>query len=92
MRLVGREMVVEFMAQHADVRDPLKAWVKEVEDADWATPQQLKARHASASFLANDEVVFNVKGNAYRLKVKVNYPLRIVLVLRVGTHAEYSRW
>jgi mRNA interferase HigB len=48
--------------------------------------------HASASFLADYRVVFNLKGNTYRLDVKVSYVSQIVLIMRIGTHAEYNAW
>ena len=58
----------------------------------WRTPAEVKARYVSASFLANNRVVFNLKGNKYRLDTKIAYQVGVVLVKRIGTHAEYSRW
>jgi mRNA interferase HigB len=92
MRVVGRMRLEEFASQHADVRAPLDAWVCEVEEANWQAPADLKARFPSASILGDARVIFNVKGNRYRLEVKVNYEMKTVLVTRIGTHAEYSKW
>lgn len=92
MKLVGRELLTAFMQKHADVRTPLSAWVAEAEAAAWKGPDDIKARYASASFLGDNEVIFNIKGNSYRLKVQVSYAAQLVIVKNVGTHAEYDRW
>jgi mRNA interferase HigB len=52
----------------------------------------IKARYSSASFLSDNRVVFNVKGNKYRLLVKVGFNLQTVIIQRIGTHAEYDKW
>lgn len=59
--------------------------------ARWFGPIDIKRRYPSASFLAENVVIFNVRGNRYRLVVKVNYPAQLVLVKRFGTHAEYDK-
>jgi mRNA interferase HigB len=92
MKLVGRELLTDFMKEHADTRAALAAWVAEVEGATWTGPADIKARYPSASFLADNEVIFNIKGNNYRLKVQVLYAPQLVIVKRIGTHAEYDRW
>ncbi len=92
MRLVGKERLAEFERAHADIRDPLRAWIAEVEDADWKGTADVKARYPSASFLSQNRVIFNIKGNKYRIETKVNYEMKVVLVTRIGVHAEYSKW
>jgi mRNA interferase HigB len=92
MKVVGRQSLTDFMDRHADARESVVAWIAEVEKAAWKGPNEVKARYASASFLPNNEVVFNLKGNRYRLKVIVAYAAQSVVVLKVGTHAEYNRW
>ena len=92
MKLLGVKVLDDFWLKHADIRNQLEAWIAEVQDAEWQTPQDIKARYAHASFLADNRVVFNLKGNSYRLDVKVNYKNQIVLVKRVGTHEEYDAW
>lgn len=74
------------------MRGQLRAWAAEVEDADWQNTMDIKNRYPSASIIAGGRVVFNLKGNKYRLDARINFPTRIVLVVRVGTHAEYDRW
>ena len=67
------------------------AWHREVEKEDWDTPAKVKAKYGSASIVGDDRVVFNIKGNTYRLVVRINYPFRVVYIRFIGTHAEYDR-
>jgi mRNA interferase HigB len=92
MRVLGRQRLEEFRAAHADARPSIDAWLAEAEAAEWQTPNDIKARYRSASFLSDNRVVFNLKGNKYRLETQINFQFQIVLVTRVGTHAEYSKW
>lgn len=73
-----------------DSEDPLKAWYAEAKKAAWKTPADIKAKYRSASFVADNRVVFNIGGNKYRLVVHVNYEIGVVLVKFVGTHGEYN--
>lgn len=90
--MVGVDALVAFAKKHADAESPLQAWLAEAKDAEWRTPQDVKDRYAHASILAGDRVVFNVKGNDYRLLVRISYVVGIVRVERIGTHAEYDKW
>lgn len=80
----------EYWERHPDAEEPLLAWYREVAQADWETPTDLKAKYRSASIVGDNRAVFNIKGNDYRLVVRINYPCRIVYVRFVGTHAEYD--
>ena len=92
MRVVGRDKLDAFMKKHAQSKGKLSAWLKEAENADWKTSQDIKDRHASASFLSDNQVIFNISGNKYRLVVAVRYRNGIAQVTHVGTHAEYDKW
>jgi len=92
MRVVGKRKLDDFEQRHADVRSHVDAWICEVEEAEWESPHDIKAQYATASLLAENRVVFKLKGNSYRLDVKVSYPTKVVLVMRIGTHAEYDKW
>ena len=92
MKVVGKKFLKDFCDRHADARSALYAWLAEAEDAEWKQPADIKEKHSSASFLSGKRVVFNIKGNSYRLLVKVSYKNQIVLVEKAGTHAEYSKW
>ena len=91
MQLVGLLKLDAFMRKHADSRGPLDAWQTEVEAASWNGPQEIRDRYPSASFLADSRVIFNIKGNTYRLVVKARYQNGIVLIEWIGTHAEYDK-
>lgn len=90
MRVIAKRTLREFWERHSDAREPLLAWYREVEQEDWDTPAKVKAKYRSASIVPGNRVVFNIKGNDYRLVVKINYPYRVVYVRFVGTHVEYD--
>lgn len=92
MKVVGVAIINDFAKDHADVRNQIGAWLSEAEEAHWENPQAIRYRFPSASFVGKDRVIFNLKGNNYRLDVKINYKNQIVLIKRCGTHAEYNRW
>ena len=75
----------------ANLLGPLFAWFREVEKEDWDSPIKVRDRYPRASIVGKDRVVFRIKGNAYRLIVRVNYPYRAVVIRFIGTHAEYDR-
>ena len=90
MRIIAKKALREFWKRHPDAEEPLLAWYREVEKADWDTPAKVKEKYRGASIVGDNRVVFNVKGNDYRLVVKINYPYRVVYIRFVGTHAEYD--
>jgi mRNA interferase HigB len=89
MRVIAKRTLRQFWELYSDAEDPLLAWFREVEKEDWSNPAQVKEKYRSASFVGG-RVVFNIKGNDYRLVVRINYPRRIVYVRFVGTHKEYD--
>ncbi|MDB5902093.1 MAG: uncharacterized protein JWM26_971, partial [Betaproteobacteria bacterium] len=91
MRIVGRDKLDAFSAKHSDARSWLENWIADAELSDWDTPQDIKDRYSAASFLSGNVVIFNVKGNRYRLEVRVAYGTGTVVVRAIETHAEYSR-
>lgn len=91
MRILGLPLIEEFKKNHADVRGQLDAWRDAVERETWQTPQDIKRRYKYADFLAENRVIFNIKGSSYRLVVQVRYRVGIVVIEWVGTHAEYSK-
>jgi mRNA interferase HigB len=91
MRIIAKKALREFWECHPDAEEPLLAWYREVEQGDWDTPAKVKEKYRSASIVGDNRVVFNIKGNDYRLVVKINYPYRVVYIRFVGTHAEYDR-
>lgn len=90
MKIVGRGRLDDFCRTHADARRWIENWLADVESAGWTTPHEVKLRYASASFLGGNIVVFNVKGNAYRLEAMVAYRTGTVVVQWIGTHTQYD--
>jgi mRNA interferase HigB len=90
MRIIAVSYLRDFWEQNLDAEQHLKAWVDEVKKAKWSQPADIKAQYRSASILKNRRVVFNIKGNNYRLVVSVAYRYQAVYVKFLGTHAEYD--
>ncbi|MGH8118060.1 MAG: type II toxin-antitoxin system HigB family toxin [Rhodanobacteraceae bacterium] len=90
MKIAGRDLLDDFCARHADARRWIENWLSDAEEASWATPQDIKNRYSTASFLSGNTVIFNVKGNAYRLEVICAYRTGVVVVRWIGTHTEYD--
>jgi len=91
MHIISRKILREFWEIHTDARQPLQAWFADVRRAHWTGPQEIKAIYRNASFLSGNRVVFNIKGNTYRLIVVVQYKYGNVYIRFVGTHQEYDR-
>ncbi|EPU4312169.1 type II toxin-antitoxin system HigB family toxin [Mixta calida] len=91
MRIISIASLKPFWETHNQAEQALKAWIDEVKKAQWKTPQDIKDKYRSADFLSNNRVVFNIKGNDYRLIVAVAYRFQAVYIKFVGTHAEYDK-
>jgi mRNA interferase HigB len=91
MRIVSQKILREFWEKHADSEQQLKTWYHEVQDSLWKNTYAIKKDYPSASFLSDDRCVFNIKGNKYRLIVKINYKYLMVWIRFIGTHAEYDK-
>jgi mRNA interferase HigB len=90
MRVIAVPTLRSFWKKHPDAEQALKAWYDEVSHAQWKQPADIKAHYRHASVLKNRRVVFNIKGNDYRLVVALSYKLQIVYVKFVGTHRQYD--
>jgi len=90
MRIIALSTLRAFWGKHPDTETPLRAWYALAGRANWKTPADIKAAYRNASFTANNRVVFNVKGNDYRLVVAVRYDRGLMYVRFVGTHRQYD--
>jgi len=90
MRVIAVSTLRTFWKRHPDAEQPLKAWFEEATNASWSQPSDIKERYRSASILKNRRVVFNIRGNDYRLVVAIAYKVQVVYVKFVGTHKEYD--
>ena len=91
MRILGRDKLDAFVTAHADARPWIENWIGLAEGTTWRTPQDVKNLYSSASFLAGNVVIFNVKGNHYRMETRIAYNTGTVIVRWAGTHAEYDK-
>lgn len=91
MRIIALKTLREFWEDHPDARQSLQAWYEDAKHAVWQSPSDIKATYRNASIVANNRVVFNIKGNDYRLIVMVNYRFGIVYIRFIGAHAAYDR-
>lgn len=90
MRVIAVSTLRAFWVLHPDAEQPLRAWYEEASHATWLQPADIKLQFRHASILKNKRVVFNIKGNDYRLIVAIAYRLQVVYVKFVGTHQEYD--
>ncbi len=92
MRLIALSVIRLFWENplHRGAEQSLKAWVDEVKTASWQNPADIKEKYRNASILKNKRVVFNIKGNEYRIVVVIAYQLGIVYVKFIGTHEQYD--
>jgi mRNA interferase HigB len=91
MKVIAIGALRSFWERHPAAEQPLKAWHDEARHASWRTPRDIRLRYASASFVGRNRVVFNIKGNDYRLVVAVAYRFQAVYIKFIGSHAEYDR-
>jgi mRNA interferase HigB len=91
MRIIAKRTLREFWAKHPLSETPLKVWYDVAKQANWVSPRAIKIRYRTASFVADHLVVFNIKGDSYRLVVSMNYAEQIIFIKFIGTHSEYDK-
>lgn len=90
MRVISKKPLREFWEEHADAKAALQAWYENAQRSEWRTPDAIKRSYRNASIIGDNRVIFNIKGNDYRLVVKVHYDRGYVYIRFVGTHHEYD--
>lgn len=91
MRIIAKKILREFWNTHPDCEQQLKSWFQETSKSKWTSPADIKKEFPGASLLIDNRVVFNIKGNNYRLIVKINYDYQMIWIRFIGTHAEYDK-
>jgi mRNA interferase HigB len=91
MQIISIKTLRNFWQRHASAEEPLKAWYHEANKASWHSFQDIKNRYRHADVLSDNRVVFNIKGDSYRLVVRINYKSGCLFIRFVGTHAEYDK-
>ena len=90
MRIIKESTLKKYFLQSKNklAKEQIKAWIYEVRNSDWDSAKDLKSKYGNASIISSKRVVFNIKGNNYRLIVDVEYKLKIVFVVWFGTHTQ----
>ena len=91
MRVIAKKILRDFWQIHEDSKEQLLSWYHEASKATWKNPNAIKREYPNASILNDNRVVFNIKGNHYRLVVRINYHYQMVWIRFVGTHKEYDK-
>ncbi len=90
-RIIAKSTLREFWEKHADSEQYLKTWFDTAKSSNWLSPNDVRQTYINASILKNGRVIFNIKGNSYRLIVKFNYEKQWAFIRFIGTHAEYHQ-
>jgi len=91
LRVIAKKILREFWEKYPDSEEQLKSWFQEAEKGAWITPNFIKNEFPNSRLIPNNRVIFNIKGNHYRLVVRVNYKYQMVYVRFIGTHPEYDK-
>ncbi len=93
MRIIKEKTLTDYckLSRYKPAAESLKAWVFEAKYSTWNNANELKSKYRNASVISSKRVVFNIKGNDYRLIVDIEYKLKIVFIVWFGTHAEYDK-
>ena len=91
VRVIAKKTLIEYYEKNKEIKNQLEAWYREAKNAEWKNPQEIKKKYASASIIGGNRVVFNIKGNKYRLVTKIDYQMKIVYIRFIGTHKEYDK-
>ncbi|MBI3517206.1 MAG: type II toxin-antitoxin system HigB family toxin [Proteobacteria bacterium] len=97
MLVVGTNLAERYFAQHVGAkgikaaRAQYAAWLALAQGSRWRRPEDIKMAHPRASILKGSRVVFNIKGNDYRLIAIVEYAVGTIAIRFFGTHAEYDK-
>jgi mRNA interferase HigB len=91
MRIIAKKALRDFWERYPDAEEALKAWYHDAKQATWQSPADIRQTYATASIIANNRVVFNIRGNHYRLIVAINYAFGIVYIRFIGTHRQYDQ-
>lgn len=92
MKLVGKEALAHFAALYADIADAVRAWIAEAEESAWPTFRFLRERYPKLSCPQKNRAVFEIKGDLYRLDVKIDFANQILFIKRAATKTESENW
>ena len=90
-RVIAKRTIMEFWEKHAETEQYMKTWYDIARTADWKSPADVKQTFANASILKEGRVVFNIKGNDYRLVARINFEKQWMFIRFIGSHAKYDK-
>src|SRR5947199_9870140 len=90
VRIISTKPLRDFYVRHNNAEGPIRAWVSVVKKAKWKSLNELKKQFGNASIVENDRVVFNFKGNDYRLVIRIDFTCQLIFIRFIGTHKEYD--
>lgn len=90
-RILSKRTVKEFWKKFPDSKDYLETWFETAKGANWQNPSDIKEFYSTVSILKDSRVVFNIKGNHYRLVAKINYEKQWLFIRFIGTHKDYDK-
>lgn len=91
LRVIAKKILREFWERHKDCEQQLKSWYQEASSAAWKNSKEIKLKYPTASIIGGNRVVFNIKGNTYRLIIKINFDYQMIWIRFIGAHAEYDK-
>ena len=91
MRVIAKKTLVEYYTEHSEAKTALEEWFAKTESARWENFSQVKKTFNSADHVGNNRIVFNIRGNRYRLVALVLFKNQMVYIRYIGTHKEYNR-
>ena len=93
MRIIAFRTIREFFERpaNADSEISLRAWYHDAKTAEWENSNELKEQYKNASIVGDGRVVFNIKGNDYRLVVAIDYEFQVIFIRFIGTHKKYDK-
>ena len=83
MRIIKEKNLADYcrLSKYRKAEEHLKVWVYEVRHSTWKNAKELKLKYRNASIISSKRVVFNIKGNDFRLIVDIEYKLKIVFIV-----------
>lgn len=91
MRILAKKILRDFWEKNPETKEQLKSWYQETSKSNWTNPNYVKEEFPNSRLIPNNRVIFNIKGNQYRLIVRVNYKYQMVYVRFIGTHEDYDK-
>ncbi len=91
MRVISKRTLKEFWGKHRDCEQKLLSWYKAAKQANWKSFDEVKQQFVTCKIVGEDRIIFKIRGNRYKLVVKITFVNQIILIRFIGTHEEYDK-